>query len=74
MRSLVLLLTLALLTLAVPATAGPDLGTDPTCVPTSLGGLDYYSEACVDADNSGCRVWHDRSTDQGVERTCYVRV
>lgn len=73
MRTLVLLLTLALLAVAVPATAG-SVAPEPVCVPTNGGGMDYHSEACVDADNGGCRVWHDRHTGSGFQRTCYVPV
>lgn len=73
MRTLALLALLALALLSLPAASADD-GSDPVCVPTNGGGMDYHSEACVDADRGGCRVWHESYNEyDGHRYVCYVR-
>jgi hypothetical protein len=65
-----LALALALLALVTVAAVPGGTAEPIACVPTNLGGLDYHSEACVDPKNGTCPIYHDRHTDQGVQRTC----
>lgn len=63
------LLSLASLAVAVaPSVAA--VAPEPVCVPTNGGGLDYYSQACVDAGDLGCPVYHESWTDFGHQKTC----
>lgn len=61
------LLVLATMTAFVPsASAAPE----PVCVPTNGGGLDYYSQACVDLSDPDCPVYHESWNDFGYQKTC----
>lgn len=64
------LLAAALFLLAVLVVT-PGAGAEPlACVPTNGGGLDYYSQACVDVSDARCPVYHESWTDHGDQRTC----
>lgn len=69
--ALAALVALASLALAVvPSVAAADVAPEPVCVPTNGGGLDYYSQACADAGDLRCPVYHESWTDFGHQKTC----
>jgi hypothetical protein len=65
------LVVASLILLATATALVPGASAEPlACVPTSGGGLDYHSQACVDVSDARCPVYHESWTDFGHQRTC----